>query len=97
MNTVHKSLSKADWFEEFKFGSIACLPTVLGYLSIGFSAGALARVSGMSSTEVGLMSLILYAGSGQFIVAGMVQANAAAITIWIAIFFVNLRHLLMAA
>lgn len=96
MNTISKDFS-SDWLAEFRAGSIACIPTVLGYLSIGFSAGALARVSGISASEVGLLSLILYAGSGQFIVAGMVQAKAAAITVWLAIFFVNLRHLLLAA
>jgi 4-azaleucine resistance transporter AzlC len=82
---------------EFVTGCIACAPTVLGYLSIGFSAGALSRVSGMSVFEIGLMSLVLYAGSAQFIVAGMLKSNATVISIWIAIFFVNLRHLLMSA
>ena len=85
----------AGWRQEFIAGCIICLPTVLGYLSIGFSAGALARVAGMSVAEVALMSLILYAGSGQFIVVGMLQAGAAATAIVVSIFFVNLRHLLL--
>lgn len=80
---------------EFTRGCVACIPTVLGYLSIGFSAGALCRVSGMSVAEVALASLLLYAGSAQFVLAGMVQAQAAAATVWATIFFVNLRHLLM--
>ncbi len=95
--TPKKSLAMHDHgqINEFKAGCIACIPTVLGYLSIGFSAGALARVSGMSVMEITLMSFLLYAGSGQFIVANMVQSQAAILSIWIAIFFVNLRHLLM--
>jgi 4-azaleucine resistance transporter AzlC len=85
------------WTRQFLDGCIACIPTVLGYLSIGFSAGALARVSGLSTMEVTLMSLIVYAGSAQFIIASMVQTHAAAITVCIAVFFINLRHLLMSA
>lgn len=99
MTTVSQIQEQQDpaWSRDFLDGCIACVPTVLGYLSIGFSAGALARVSGMSVMEITLMSLILYAGSAQFIVAGMLQAQAAAVTIWVAVFFVNLRHLLMSA
>jgi len=81
----------------FLKGCVDCVPTVLGYLSIGFSAGALASFSGMSPVEVCLLSLILYAGSGQFIVASLVASNTEVISISIAIFFVNLRHLLMSA
>ncbi len=80
---------------EFRRGCVACVPTVLGYLSIGFSAGALCRVSGMSVAEIALACLVLYAGSAQFILAGMVQSQAAAATVWATVFFVNLRHLLM--
>ena len=87
----------AHWRAEFSGGCIACIPTVLGYLGIGFSAGALARIAGISVAEVALMSLILYAGSAQFVVAGMIQSQAAALSICAAVFFVNLRHLLMAA
>lgn len=87
----------AAWRRDFADGCIACVPTVLGYLGIGFSAGALARVSGMSVGEVTLMSLILYAGSAQFVVAGMIQNNAAVVAVWISVFFINLRHLLLSA
>lgn len=81
----------------FRAGAIACIPTVLGYLSIGLSAGALGRLSGLSVQEVGLLSLLLYAGSGQFIFANMVAAGASALSIVTSIFFVNLRHLLLSA
>lgn len=42
-----------------------CVPTLLGYLSIGFAAGVVGNTSGMSVTEVALMSALRYAGSGQ--------------------------------
>lgn len=83
--------------DSFRQGVIACIPTVLGYLSIGLSAGALGRLSGLSVAEVTLLSLLLYAGSGQFIFANMVAAGASGLSIVTSIFFVNLRHLLLSS
>ncbi|WP_054950265.1 AzlC family ABC transporter permease [Numidum massiliense] len=74
-----------------------CLPTVLGYLSIGFAAGVVEKTAGMSLAEIALMSLLLYAGSAQFIAAGMLAAGNPTTAIIFTVFFVNLRHLLMSA
>ncbi|UHA75913.1 AzlC family ABC transporter permease [Paenibacillus sp. 481] len=74
-----------------------CLPTVLGYLSIGFAAGVLERAAGLTIMEILLMSLFVYAGSAQFITAGMVLAGAPVTAIIFTIFLANLRHLLMSA
>ncbi|MFO7262501.1 MAG: branched-chain amino acid ABC transporter permease [Bacillaceae bacterium G1] len=74
-----------------------CLPTVLGYLSIGFAAGVVERTAGFSLLEIALLSLLLYAGSAQFITAGMMMAGMPASAIVVTVFFVNLRHLLMGA
>lgn len=43
------------------------------------------------------MSTLIYAGSAQFILAGMYAAGAPASAIIFTVFFVNLRHLLMSA
>ncbi|GAA0831036.1 AzlC family ABC transporter permease [Bifidobacterium pullorum subsp. gallinarum] len=74
-----------------------CIPTLLGYLSIGFAAGVVERTAGFSLLEIALISLLLYAGSGQFIAAGMLAAASPVISIIITIFFVNARHLLLSA
>lgn len=74
-----------------------CLPTLLGYLSIGFAAGVVEKTSGLSISEIVLMSLLLYAGSAQFIAAGMIAAHHPISVIIFTIFFVNLRHLLLSA
>src|SRR5690606_34000978 len=47
--------------------------------------------------EVTLMSLLVYAGSAQFIIAGMVAASGSAAAIVLTVFIVNLRHLLLSA
>jgi 4-azaleucine resistance transporter AzlC len=81
----------------FGMGVKDCIPTLLGYLSIGFAAGVIGTTSGLSLTEVVLMSIFLYAGSAQFIVASMFAASSSIVSIIITIFFVNLRHLLLSA
>ncbi|CAM2777793.1 AzlC family ABC transporter permease [Paenibacillus sediminis] len=74
-----------------------CIPTLLGYLSIGFAAGVVEKTAGLSIMEIVLISLLLYAGSAQFIAAGMIAASHPASAIIFTIFFINLRHLLMSA
>ncbi len=78
-------------------GARAGLPVVLGYLSIGFAAGVVQRAAGLSVAEVMLLSLVLYAGSAQFVVASLVAAAVSPATAIITVFFVNLRHLLLAS
>lgn len=81
----------------FAAGARAGLPVVLGYLSIGFAAGVVQRAAGLSVAEVMLLSLVLYAGSAQFVVASLVAAAVSPATAIITVFFVNLRHLLLAS
>lgn len=83
--------------EQFWQGVKDCVPTLLGYLSIGFAAGVVQHTSGLSVLEITLMSLLLYAGSGQFIAAGLIAASHPISAIIFTIFFVNLRHLLLSA
>lgn len=79
----------------FAAGMRAASPIVLGYLPIGFALGVLASTAGFTVGEVGLMSALVYAGSSQFIAAGMFAAGAGAPAIISTTFLVNLRHLLM--
>jgi 4-azaleucine resistance transporter AzlC len=83
--------------EGFWKGVKDCVPTLLGYLSIGFAAGVVEKTAGLSIAEIALMSLLLYAGSGQFIAAGMIAASNPASAIIFTVFFINLRHLLLSA
>ena len=83
--------------QSFWLGVRDCIPTLLGYLSIGFAAGVVEKTAGLSMIEVALMSLLLYAGSGQFIAAGMIAASHPVSAIVFTIFFINSRHLLLSA
>jgi len=83
--------------ENFWQGVKDCVPTLLGYLSIGFAAGVVEKTAGLSIMEIALMSLLLYAGSGQFIAAGMIAASNPISAIIFTVLFINLRHLLLSA
>lgn len=73
------------------------IPIVLGYIPIGFAYGVLAGKSGLSETNTLLMSLIVFAGSAQFIAVGLFASGTGPAAVILTTFIVNLRHLLMAA
>ena len=70
---------------------------VLGYIGIGLAAGAVERAAGLSYAEVLLLSMVLYAGSAQFVITSMVSLASPLSAIVLTVFFVNVRHLLLAA
>jgi 4-azaleucine resistance transporter AzlC len=73
------------------------LPIILGYLPIGFAYGVLAQESGLATAEIILMSLVVYAGSSQFIAVSLLGMGTPPVTIILTTFLVNLRHLLLSA
>lgn len=75
-------------------GARAAAPVALAYIGIGFAAGVIGAEAGLSAAEVGLLSLLVFAGSAQFIFADLYTGAAAALIG--TIFLVNLRHLLYA-
>ncbi|TCQ02666.1 4-azaleucine resistance transporter AzlC [Rhizobium sp. PP-F2F-G36] len=81
----------------FKAGVVACGPTILGYWSIGFAAGAIGSVAGFSLLEIGLLAGLLYAGSAQFMFYSLYAAGAGAWAIVMSVLLVNLRYVLMSS
>lgn len=73
------------------------MPVVLGYVPVGFAFGVLAREAGLSPLAATMMSLFVYAGSGQLIAVGMLAAGAGIFSVVITCGVINLRHLLMSA
>ena len=78
-------------------GAKRALPIVLGYVPIGFAYGVLAGKSGLSGANTLLMSLIVFAGSAQFIAVGLFASGTGPAAVILTTFVVNLRHMLMAA
>lgn len=89
---LNESISTADSFSQ---GIKDCIPTLLGYISIGVAFGVIGITSNLSVLEIFLLSLLVYAGSAQFIFCGLYVAGAPFSVIIITTFIVNLRHFLM--
>ncbi len=80
-----------------KEGLSAGWPICLGYLPIGMAFGVLAQKAGLTPLQVGLMSIMVFAGSSQFIAVAMLAGGASAPAIITTTFVVNLRHMLMSS
>jgi 4-azaleucine resistance transporter AzlC len=83
--------------ETLRDGAAAAWPICIGYIPIGLALGVIAQKTGLSPLETGLMSLLVFAGSSQFIAVSMLAAGAEASAIIMTTFMVNLRHLLMSS
>jgi 4-azaleucine resistance transporter AzlC len=80
-----------------KDGIVKAWPICLGYVPIGLAFGVIAQKAGLSPLEIGMMSVLVFAGSAQFIGVSMLSAGAGFIPIVMTTFMVNLRHLLMSS
>jgi 4-azaleucine resistance transporter AzlC len=89
--------NRSYWRQAIREGIEAAWPVCLGYLAIGLAFGVIARKAGLRPLEIGLMSLLVYAGSSQFIAVAMLGAGAGFLPIVLTTFSVNLRHLLMSS
>lgn len=83
--------------KEILKGWKAATPVALGYIPLGLAFGIMAAQQGLTWVDVFFLSLLVYAGSAQFIASAMIAANASAIAIIGTTFLVNLRHMLMSA
>jgi 4-azaleucine resistance transporter AzlC len=81
----------------FTDGLSAGWPICLGYVPIGMAFGVLAQKAGLTPLQIGLMSIVVFAGSSQFIAVSMLSAGASAPAIIATTFMVNLRHILMSS
>jgi len=80
-----------------KAGLKAAWPICVGYVPIGLAFGVLAQKVGLNLLEIGFMSLLVFAGSSQFIAVSMLNAGSPIFPIILTTFMVNLRHLLMSS
>ena len=78
-------------------GLAAAWPICLGYLPIGMALGVLGQKAGLHPLAIGFMSVIVFAGSSQFIAVSMISTGMPPLTIVMTTFVVNLRHLLMSS
>ena len=75
-------------------GARSSIPICMGLIPIGISYGLLAVEAGLTKIQTVLMSATVMAGSSQILAVGMI-GQAGVITIVIAVFLINLRHMVM--
>ena len=69
------------------------VPVLTGYLFLGAGFGILLSETGRGVLWSFLTSLLLYAGSGQYLLVGLLSSKTSLLSIAIAILLVNARHL----
>ena len=82
---------------EFLAGLKAELPILIGVIPFGMIYGVLALGAGMSPAAAQAMSVIIFAGSAQFVAAQLTGAGAPGLVIILTGSVVNLRHALYSA
>jgi 4-azaleucine resistance transporter AzlC len=72
-------------------------PVVVAYIPIGLLWGTLAAAKGLSPLEALMMSVIVFAGSAQFVAVDMWHDPVPILLLTFTALIVNVRHLLMSA
>lgn len=97
MNPQIAKVRKHYHTNELILGIKSSIPIIIGYIPISIAYGILAKSAGLNLMTIIAMSLLVYAGSSQFVAVGLIAAGANPISIVSTTFLVNLRHLLMSA
>jgi 4-azaleucine resistance transporter AzlC len=84
-------------YKTFLSGLFHVTPILLGVIPFGMIYGALARSAGLPADMAQAMSVILFAGSAQFITAQLVASGTPLLVILVTACLVNLRHMLYSA
>lgn len=78
-------------------GVKASSPVMVSYIALGIACGIVLNDAGFGLIGILAMSLLVYSGAAQFLAASMVVMGATSPAIILTVFFLNLRHILMAA
>lgn len=83
--------------QQFLYGCRDSIPMIVGILPFGLIYGALASLAGLSLGQALGMSLLVYAGSAQFIAISLLTLGSGMLVILLTTLVVNLRHVLYSA
>ena len=72
---------------------VATLPVLTGYLVLGFGFGIILKSAGFGILLAFAMSLLIYAGSMQYVAIGLLTGGASLLTAALTTLMVNARHL----
>jgi len=71
---------------------VTSLPVMTGYLAVGIAFGLLLQKSGYGVVWAALSSVLVYAGSMQFVLVGLLADGSGLVAVAMVTLFVNLRH-----
>ena len=77
----------------FKFAFRQTIPVMLGYLFLGIAFGILLQDAGYSVVWALLASVMVYAGSMQFVLVDLLRTGAGLLTVAMMTLFINGRHI----
>ena len=77
----------------FKYAFKKTLPVMAGYMVLGMGFGILLRSKGYGLIWALLMSVLIYAGSMQYVMIDLISTGASVINVAIMTLMVNARHL----
>jgi len=80
-----------------KGGMRAAWPICIGYIPLGLAFGIIAQKAGFGLLDIAIMSMVVFAGSSQFIAVAMLSVGSSPLSIILTTFMVNLRHVLMSS
>ena len=83
--------------KQFFAGARAELPILIGVVPFGMIYGVLALSAGIPAGATQAISVIIFAGSAQFLTAQLVQVAAPAMVVLLSVAVINLRHALYSA
>ena len=72
---------------------VATVPVLTGYIVLGFGFGIILKTAGYGIFLAFMMSLLIYAGSMQYVAIGLLTGGASLVTIALTTLMVNARHL----
>lgn len=79
--------------EALRFAFFRTIPVLLGYLFLGIAFGVVLQRNGYGAPWALLASTVVYAGSGQFVMADLLAAGAGLLTVAVTTLLVNSRHI----
>lgn len=79
--------------ETIRKAFVSTIPVMTGYLVLGFGFGIILKSNGYGILMAFSMSLLIYAGSMQYVAVGLLTGGASLITVALTTLMVNARHL----
>lgn len=86
---------KSKKLKSYLYGMKQAIPVLIGFLPVAISYALIATGAGLTAAETVGMSAAVFAGASQIMAAGMIAGGAGSISIVIATFVLNLRHIIM--